>query len=341
MKSLVLAAYKQFRIEERPEPAVGPDDVLVRVRACGICGSDVHGFDGGSGRRIPPVVMGHEAAGVVERAGTRVDDLRSGDPVVFDSMIWCGACGPCRGGSTNLCERRRVLGVSCDEYRQDGAFAEFVAVPRRIVYRLPADLAPEQAALVEPTTVAVHAVGRSPGAGPALVVGAGMIGLLVVQVLRAERRAPIFCTDIDEGRLALARRVGADETFHAERGDPAAEILKRTGGRGVATSFEAVGTTAAVRTAVAAVRRGGAVVLIGNVAPSVDLALQAVVTRELSLLGSCGSAGEYPRCIELMASGRIDVRPLISAVAPLEEGPAWFDRLHRREPGLLKVVLKP
>src|SRR5579859_2939107 len=162
MKALLLSKYKHLEIADLPEPKAGPGDVLVRVHACGICGSDVHGYDGSSGRRIPPVIMGHEAAGVVAATGAKVTDLREGERVTFDSTISCGACDYCRRGRINLCDHRRVLGVSCEEYRRHGAFAEYVTVPRRVVYRLPDGLSFEEAAMVEAVSVAVHAVNRTP-----------------------------------------------------------------------------------------------------------------------------------------------------------------------------------
>ena len=140
MKALVLKQYGHLEYEDVPEPHVGPNDVLIEVRACGICGSDVHGLDGSTGRRIPPVIMGHEAAGVIAEVGSGVSGWRRGDRVTFDSTIYCGECHFCRRGMINLCDNRRVLGVSCDEYRQNGAFAEYVAVPQHILYRLPEGL---------------------------------------------------------------------------------------------------------------------------------------------------------------------------------------------------------
>jgi L-iditol 2-dehydrogenase len=343
MKALVLKAYNQFAIEERPRPDVGPDEVLVAVKACGICGSDVHGMDGSTGRRRPPVVMGHEASGAIAEVGKDVKDWKPGDRVTFDSTVYCGACWFCRRGQINLCDRRRVLGVSCEEYRRDGAFADFVAVPQRILVRLPPAVSFEQAAMVEALSIAVHAAGRATlsSRDTAVVVGAGMIGLLVVQVLRAAGCAAIVALDLDPARLELARKLGADAALKADDAGAVEEVKRRTDGRGVDAAFEVVGVGPAVQAAVGLLRKGGRLVLVGNLAAKVDLPLQAVVTRELTLLGSCASAGEYPACLDLMAGGRVDVAPLISAVAPLEEGAAWFERLHRREPGLLKVILRP
>ena len=245
--------------------------------------------------------------------------------------------------TAHLCGNRRVFGVSCDEYRQHGAYAEFVAVPQDILYPLPPELPFEHAALIEPVSVALHAVDLlkiKPGER-AVVVGSGMIGLLVIQALRVGGCRDVIAVDIDAGRLRLARELGATHTIDSKQTDAVAEILEVTNGRGADGAVEVVGNTAALSTAARSVARGGRVVLVGNISPEVQLPLQIVVSRELMLLGSCASAGEYPRAIELVASGAIRVAPLISALAPLADGPQWFERLYAREPGLMKVVLQP
>jgi L-iditol 2-dehydrogenase len=186
MNALLLKQYMELELVDMPVPEIGPEEVLVRVRACGICGSDVHGLDGKTGRRIPPLVMGHEAAGEVVATGAAVVDLTPGDRVTFDSTVYCGGCFFCTRGDVNLCDRREVLGVSPGPYRRHGAFAEYVAVPRRIMYRLPDNLSYEQAALIEAVSVAVHAVNLTPVVlgDTAVVVGSGMIGLLAMQAVR-------------------------------------------------------------------------------------------------------------------------------------------------------------
>ncbi len=332
MDALLLTEYMKLEMVQMDEPEIGPDDVLIRVRACGICGSDVHGLDGSTGRRIPPLVMGHEAAGIVERAGAAVHDLKSGDRVTFDSTIYCGRCDFCSRGDVNLCENRMVLGVSPGEYRRHGAFAEFVSVPRRIVYRLPDSLSFEQAALIEAASVAVHAVNLTPvklgDAG--VVVGSGMIGVLTVQALRAAGCANVTVIDPVESRLQMALDCGATDVRTSAAGVANADVV-----------IECVGANEPVQTAIACVRKGGAVTLVGNVSPKVELPLQAVVSRQIRLQGSCASCGEYPAVIELMARGVIRVDSLISAVAPLKEGADWFGKLYRREGNLMKVILQP
>lgn len=343
MKAMLLSRYRQLEIADLPTPIPGPGELLIRVAACGICGSDVHGYDGSSGRRIPPIVMGHEAAGRVAAIGAQVNGWREGDRVTFDSTISCGRCPYCARGEINLCDRRQVLGVSCADYRCAGAFAEYVIVPQRIAYKLPDALTFSEAAMLEAVAVAIHAVSLSPivRGTQALVLGAGMIGLLCLQALRAAGCSTVFIADVDPSRLRLAKEVGATETLHATGDELVAEIFKRTKDAGVDLALEAVGIDATVRAAVNSVRKGGAITLVGNITPEVTLPLQKAVTRQIRIQGSCASAGEYPQAIQLLTSGAIRVKPLISAVAPLEDGPRWFERLYAREPNLMKVVLTP
>jgi L-iditol 2-dehydrogenase len=343
MKALVLREYGTLVYEDVEEPEIGPDEVIVRVEACGICGSDVHGLDGSTGRRQPPLIMGHEAAGVVGAIGPAVVGWVAGERVTFDSTIYRLDDWYTRRGQYNLSDGRMVLGVSPGEYRRHGAFAEYVAVPHHILYRLPASVSFEQAAMVEPVAVAAHAVGLTPLAvgDTAVVVGAGMIGLCLLQVLRAAGCGRVFVVDPEADRRELARALGADVALDPRAADVAGEVARATEGRGADVAFEAVGIAATVVTAVAAVRRGATVTLVGNLSPAVELPLQAVVTRQLRLQGSCSIAGEYPAALQMIERGLVNVDAMRSAVAPLSEGAAWFDRLYRKEPGLMKVILKP
>ena len=340
---MMLTDLKKLEIQDSPIPHFSKNEVLIRVKACGICGSDVHGYDGSSGRRIPPLIMGHEAAGLIEECGSEVSGFSKGDRVTFDSTVYCGKCSYCKKGQVNLCDSRMVLGVSCEDYRRHGAFAEFVAVPSHIIYKLPDTFPFEHAAMFEAVSVAVHAVGRISfdSGDKSLVVGAGMIGLLLIQAIRSAGCSEIIAVDMDNDRLNLAKKLGATQVINSQEVDALSFILNETGGQGVDKSFEVVGATPTVQLSIHAVRKGGSVVMVGNLAPEVELPLQSVVTREISLFGTCASAGEYPKCIELMADGSIQVDPLISAKAALEEGPEWFERLYGREPGLMKVILNP
>jgi L-iditol 2-dehydrogenase len=345
MKALLLTAPSKLEYVDFPAPQPADDEVLVKVHACGICGSDIHGWDGSTGRRRPPLIMGHEASGEIVAAGPRVTAWRAGDRVTFDSTISCGTCAFCRSGQVNLCDNRRVVGVAPTEYRQHGAFAELLAIPARILYRLPDTLPYAQAAMVEPVSIAIHAVQRTkiaPGS-TAVVIGSGMIGLLVIQALRWAGAKQIVAVDLADNRLALAAKLGATHTVNSGRDDVAATVAKITGGLGADTAFEVVGFTPTLNLAIAVLKRGGTCVLVGNLAPKTqDFPLQAVVTKELSLLGSCSSAGEYPLCLDLIARGVIDVKPMIETVAPLADGAGWFEKLSAKDGGkYMKVILQP
>lgn len=343
MKALVLKEYNNFTYEDVPVPEIQKDEVLVRVKACAICGSDVHGMDGSTGRRIPPIIMGHEAAGVIEKVGENVKGFKRGDRVTFDSTIYCGKCWFCRRGEINLCDNRRVLGVSCGDYRLHGAFAEYVSVPEHILYPLPDEVSFECGAMVEPLSIAFHAVRRSMVSlnDTAVVVGTGMIGLLIIQLLKLVGCGKIIAVDMVQQKLDMAAKFGADICLKSDDEDIASEVYKSTRNRGADIAFEVVGITPTLQSAIASLRKGGSLTLVGNLKPSVDFPLQMVVTRQISLYGSCASAGEYPDCLDLIAKGKVDVDAFISAVAPLSEGASWFERLYNGEDGLMKIILKP
>jgi L-iditol 2-dehydrogenase len=343
MKALLLSEYNKLEVADLPRPSAAPGDVLVQVAACGICGSDVHGYDGSSGRRIPPLVMGHEAAGVIAEVGEGVTRFAVGDRVTFDSTVYCGTCDYCLKGEINLCDNRQVVGVSTPDFRRAGAFAEFVTVPERIVYRLPDALSFAEAAMLEAVSVALHAIAVSDlkGGETTLVIGAGMIGLLILQAARAGGCSRIFVADVDATRLKLAKDSGADVTILASGSEMVNEVLRLTNGAGVDLVLEAVGRDETVTASIDAVRKGGTVTLVGNITPQVTLPLQKVVSRQIRLQGSCASAGEYPQAIELISNGKIRVTSLITAIAPLSDGARWFERLHSREPNLMKIVIDP
>lgn len=331
MKALVLVEYGRFELKELAEPEIAADEVRVRVKACGICGSDVHGYHGATGRRIPPIVMGHEAAGDIVAVGSEAAGWNVGDRVTFDSTIYCGACPYCLRGEVNLCDNRRVLGVSCGEYRRQGAFADFVAVPARVLCKLPSGLDYDRAAMVEPVSVAVHGVKRAQ-VGPGdrvVVVGAGMIGLLVVQVAKNAGAKEVIAVDIDARKRQMALDLGAT------RAEESADGLE------VDVAIEAVGIDATVAMAMRSVRKGGRVSLVGNLAPEVKMPLQVVVTREISVFGCCASQGDYPESLALIADGKVRVDTMISQRIGLEQAPEYFDRLNANDPKLMKVMVCP
>ena len=342
MKALVLEEYNKLVYKDVPVPQLASDEVLISVKACGICGSDVHGLDGSSGRRIPPLIMGHEASGQIAEVGTDVRDWDVGDRVTFDSTIYRLDDWYTRKGLYNLSDGREVVGVSPGEYRRNGAFAEYVAVPSHVLYKIPDQVSYTQAAMVEPVGVALHAVEITPITvnDTAVVVGAGMIGSFIVQALKVAGCGKVVIVDLEQDRIDLAVRLGAD--FGLLSHDKVTENIRDlTNGRGADVVFEAVGIDPTVQIAIDCVRRGGNVTLVGNIASDVNLPLQKVVTQELRLQGSCGICGEYPAALDLINSGKINVDEILSAEVNLKNGADWFRRLYQKEKGLMKVVLKP
>jgi L-iditol 2-dehydrogenase len=332
-----------FEYTDLPDPVIGDDDVLIRVKACGICGSDVHGYTGKTGRRIPPLIMGHEAAGIVEQTGGNIRGLEKGDRVCFDSTVYCNKCQACRQGRFNHCERRQVLGVSVPEFKRHGTFAEYVAVPSWIVFKIPDDLSFVHAALLEPASIGIHAANRAliRADETIVVIGAGTIGLFILQACRLRGAEKVIAADINDFRLDLARRLGADVVVNPRRADLKEAVLEQTDGKGADVILEAVGYARTFDTAVSLAKLGGYVVAVGNLEKKAEFDLQQFIARELTFTGSYASAGEFTRCIDLIASGKINVEPLISEVLPLEQGQEAFDRLFKAQENLLKIVLEP
>ena len=342
MKALVLDNYMELNYRDFPKPEIGPGEVLIKVKACGICGSDVHGMDGSTGRRKPPLIMGHEASGTIEEVGENVSGWKPGDRVTFDSTIYPLDDWFTRKGHYNLSDNRMVLGVSPGEYKKHGAFAEYVTVPAHILYKIPDNVSFEQAAMVEPVAVAAHAANISkiqPGAS-AVVVGAGMVGMFVIKMLEIAGTNPIIAVDLDENKLELAKGFGATHAVKSTGPELIEKVKRLTNGRGADFSFEVVGISETVNLCINSLRKGGTAVLVGNLKPEVTIPLQKVVTTELSLLGSCAINGEYELVLDLLAQGKINVDKMISAVVPFSEGASWFNRLYNKEPGLNKVILR-
>lgn len=343
MKALILKEYNNLVYEDFPKPTYMINEVLIQVKACGICGSDVQGLDGSTGRRIPPIIMGHEASGVIAEVGEAVKGWKEGERVTFDSTIYPLNDWYTLKGYYNLSDNRRVLGVSCRDYRLHGALAEYVSVPQQNLYRIPEKVTFNQAAMVEPAAVALHAIELTPIKmnDTALVVGAGIIGLFVIQFLRITGCGIIVAADINRNKLEMAKKLGADVTLHPQDDNIRDLLLGLTEGRGADVAFEVVGISSTIKTAVESLRKGGTLTLVGNVSPTVELPLQAVVTRQIRLQGSCAICGEYPEVLVMIEKGLLNVDELLSATAPLAEGASWFKRLYNKEPGLMKVILNP
>jgi L-iditol 2-dehydrogenase len=343
LKALVYTKPYCFEYCDFPEPAAGDDDVLIRVKACGICGSDVQGSTGKTGRRIPPLIMGHEAAGIVEETGNNVKAFEKGDRVCFDSTVYCNSCEQCLAGLYNRCESRQVLGVSTPDFKRHGAFAEYVAVPWWIVSKIPERLSFTHAALLEPVSIGVHAANRASleAADTVVVIGAGTIGLFILQAVRLKGAGKVLVSDINEFRLEAASKLGADKVVNPIKSDLRETVFKETNNKGANVTLEAVGYASTFQDAVSVTKMGGHLVAVGNLEKMAEFDLQKFIASELTFTGSYASSGEFRDCIELVASGKINVEPLISDVLPLEDGARAFERLLKAEENLLKIVLEP
>lgn len=344
MKVLLYTKPYTLGITEMPKPKIRDDELLIKIKACGICGSDVHGYTGKTGRRIPPLVMGHEASGVIEEIGSKAKGkFYTGQRVTFDSTAFCNDCIFCRSGMINHCLNHQVFGVASGNYKRDGAFADYVAVPWWIIYPLPDTLCFEHAAMLEPAAIGVHALNRTPMRinDTVVVIGAGTIGLFTIQAAKLKGAGCVVIIDIDTARLKIARELGADRTLNPKNDDVRSVIKDITDGFGADVVLDAVGLPATVDQAIEIVRNNGQVTFIGNVTPRVEVALQAIVTHEINIRGTCASAGEHRDCIDLFASGKINPAPILSRVLPLSGGAKVFKELLEAKSGLSKVVLVP
>ncbi len=338
MRALIFIGPGEMPMLERPDPEPGSGQAVVAVRAAGICGSDVHGYLGATGRRRPGIVMGHEAAGDVIAIGPDVSSVKEGDRVALRSILPCGRCDRCRHGRPNICPDRQGMGMHFD-----GAYAEQILVTDSLLLPLPDTLSYEDGALIEPLAVAMHAVNRTPFElmDFVVVVGAGAIGLLTLLAARLRGAGSIVVTDLSAHRLEVARSLGADLTIDVGSSDPVAAIAAATDGRGADAVFEAVGVGATVAQSLAVARPGGQVTWIGNSAPLVEMPMQALVTGELTVRGAYGFSDEFEQAADALAAGWIDARRIVECVAPLEEGPELFSRLGDSSLAAVKVVLTP
>ncbi len=327
MKTLLYSAPWHMQVTEAPLPKLAADDVLVSVKAVGICGSDVHGYTGKTGRRTPPMIMGHEFSGTVAALGSNIRGVEEEDEVIVSPLFPYDGIG-----------QREVLGVNTQ-----GAYADLVRVHKSMLYPKPEGMTWHQAAMCEPLSIAMHALSRTPLKlmDTVVVVGAGTIGLLVMLCARLGGAGTIVVTDMSDHRLEVARKVGADETINVRNEDPIARVMDMTNQVGADVAVEAVGLSKSVQQAHAMVKVGGHVTWIGNSDLMIDINMQEVVTREITISGTYGFSDEFERVIQSIGTGRINVAPLIEQVSPLTEGPAIIEGLARGKLDLIKVILEP
>lgn len=337
MQAAVLVAPKRFEVREVAVPAVGPDDVLIKVDRCGICGTDIHMFNGHYAADMLPLIPGHEFTGTVYRIGDRVAGLRPGQRVVADINIGCGHCYFCRRNEVLNCREVRQVGI-----HRDGGFADYVAVPGRLVIAAPDDVAPSVLALTEPVACVVRAARKADVRfGQSVVVlGAGPIGNLHVQMMRLVGAAPIIAVEPTPERAALAAQAGADRVV-SDAAETEATVRAMTGGRGADVVIESVGNAALYAKAFELIRPGGHIAAFGITGPqdNVPLRLLDTVLRENSVKGSVAGMGEDMHdALTLLVHKRFDTAPFTASTYPLASIQEAFETLKER-PGALKTQI--
>lgn len=332
---------KGLAIETVPVPAIGPTDVLVRVKAASICGTDLHiyGWDRWSQGRIkPPVTLGHEFCGVVERAGEDVTAVKAGDFVSAEMHVNCGHCHQCRLGEAHICQNLKIIGID-----QDGAFAEFVKIPASNIWKLDPAIPERYGAILDPLGNAVHTVLAGPIAGQTvLVTGCGPIGLMSIAVAKACGSSTVFATETNEQRRAMAKKMGADVVINPATEDSVAKILGETGGTGVDALLEMSGNPAAIQQGFKALRAGGRASLLGIPTENVPLDLvNDVIFKGATVQGIYGRRmyGTWVQMTALLKAGRLDLEPLFGEKAKLEEFEGAFAKLQGGLAG--KILLYP
>ncbi|MBI2217134.1 MAG: 2,3-butanediol dehydrogenase [Candidatus Rokubacteria bacterium] len=349
MKAVRWHAARDVRLDDVPQPSATAGEVVLAVAACGICGSDLHEYLHGPlyipktphplTGIAPPVTLGHEFSGRIVDVGPGVTALRTGQRVTVNPCLLCGGCAWCRRGQANYCAKLGSIGLS-----RDGALAPLVGVPAYGCHPLPDDVDDTAGASVEPLAVVLHAWRRArlSGGERVVLIGAGAIGLLLLQVLRTKGAGWIGVVEPRAERRHLAEALGADAVIDPESGDPARAVARLTGDERAAVVFECVGSPAAFATAVRAAGKGGRIVLVGLVAETVPANLLGLLAHEKEIIGSSAYVDEFPEAIRLLAERRVSVDPVVTTRVPLEDAVSHgLEALLRREEGHVKIMIVP
>ena len=340
MKAAVLYRVRDLRLEDVMTPKIKDDEVLIRIHATGICGTDIHIYRGEWKTRMP-IILGHEFSGVIAEIGRGVSNLNVDDPVVAEPNIPCGSCYFCRMSERNyFCENLQAVGVTIN-----GAFAEYVKIKAANVYRLPKDLSLEEAALIEPLACCIRGVDQ---AGIRIgdtvaIIGAGPIGLILLQLAKLAGASMLIQTDMEDARLKMARKLGADYVINITEEDPVEAIKRLTNGYGTDVAIEAVGSPKAITQAMRATRRGGRLNIFG-VSPQ-DAVWEVkpfeLYDKELTITTSYRSPFTFQRAVKIVSSRKVNLKPLISHVFRLEEIQRAFEVAEKRLEDAVKVLVKP
>ncbi len=340
MKALVYHGPRSLKVEDRPDVPLGPKDVRLAVKACGICGSELHAVLEAQERRRPGIVMGHEFAGEVIEVGSQVTACRVGDRIAVQPLTHCGACDLCRCGRPNACPNRTLYGMT---WGMPGGYAERAVVAEDRCFPIAEGVPFAVAILGEPLAVALHALGRGPAA-PArsvAVIGAGTVGLLTLVALSTLKPERVFATDKVAWKLDLAKALGATPLL-AGRDDVRATVREATNGKGVDWAIEAVGFEETVALALDLTRPAGHLTLIGNAEAHIGISLHAIVQGERTLMGSYGyTDADFRRGLGLVAEGRVPPALIADRRVTLDSAPADLLALATGQWSCIKAVLVP
>ena len=340
MKALRYLGPGQLAVQEVPAPTISENEVLVKVMACGICGSDVHGYLGLTGRRTAPMTMGHEFSGQIVESGSLARTFNKGDKVVVQPLNFCGECANCRQGNTNMCLNGKLFGVMAI----DGAMAELIAVPGKLLFKLPEGCSYDEGAMAEPFAVAFGAIKKAGSLKnkKVLIVGAGTIGLCILELVKLQNPEQIIVSDLSDVRLKLARELGADRTINPGKEEYLDGVTRFTGGTMVDVSIEAVGVAATVNQAIKSLKKMGTCLWVGNSAREIEINMQEVVTRALKICGTyIYTHGEFGEVIDIMGAGGVKAERLISKTVSLQEAPDAFKALHGQPDSFIKILINP
>ena len=343
MKCAVFTEPFKFEIQERKMPEPKQGEVLVAIKAVGICGSDIHPYMGdGIERRQPGIIMGHEASGVVSSVGKGVTCWKPGDRVIINPQIRCGHCEMCRVGNYNLCENMLLIGSSMRKFL-DGAMCECIVIGQDQLYRLPDNVSFDYGTLLDPLGNAIHLINR---AGVKLgdtvvIIGAGTIGLLAVQTARLAGASNVIVLDVAEGKLKLAKEVGADFVLDSRAPDIVTQIKALTNEQGADVVVEAVGIGITYNLAMQLVKKLGTVIALGFAQDNINFSLKPLVYNEINFLGSTGYATECQTTIDYLASGKLEIDKIITHTFPLEQINEAFQTLCDKQATAVKVILHP
>lgn len=340
MKALIYKGPNKLEIQDMPKPVPGEKEILLKVKACGICGSDVHGYLGITGRRLEPMIMGHEFSGEVVELGDNTElGFKVGDRVAIQPCVSCWQCDKCKAGYNNVCENRRFMGAM--DY--NGAMVEYMAVPEKLAYKLPEDISYGVGALIEALAVAYSGIkkaGNLEGKN-VVIIGGGAIGQLVLMCAKVQNPKKIVLSDLSDFRLSTAKELGADATINPHGKDFEEEVLRAFDGEKADVAIEAVGIGPTVSQALSSLKSQGTCVWIGNSAQTIEVNMQEIVTGELKIIGSyLYTHEEFGEAIDFIHENQVDLSELISKELTLEEAPQMFEDLTTQTEKYLKCIIK-